>query len=407
VDRILATRRPGLGPVMLALAAVLALGSVIVPSAALATGNSLRVAAAATSASIGDTFTVQVIGNSAGKLSGTAASVTFDKTQLQVTAIVKGANWVAAGSAWAGFPLTANMATFIANANTAGKIPTIAAFFLGADSLAPGDHTLISVTFHAIANGSSSIDLPIGPLDGSMIDGAVATYGDALTVASTGGAVKVGPRPTSAIKALPAWIAATSIPVAWSGTPNGSPIATYDVQVRKAAWNGTFGTRIAWLTATATTTGTYAGVAGYTYCFSVRAKDTNAMSSSWTAETCIATPLDDRSLTRTGKWTLATGATYYKGTVLRATTLGASLTRSGFKARRIAILATTCPTCGSVKVYLGKTLLKTISLKSTATVNRKLITVATFTSTRTGSLVIKVSTSAKKVIIDGVVIRAS
>ena len=38
VDRILATRRPGLGPVMLALAAVLALGSVIVPSAALATG---------------------------------------------------------------------------------------------------------------------------------------------------------------------------------------------------------------------------------------------------------------------------------------------------------------------------------------------------------------------------------
>ncbi len=76
-------------------------------------------------------------------------------------------------------------------------------------------------------------------------------------------------------------------------------------------------------------------------------------------------------------------------------------------AKRIAIVATTCSTCGTVRVYLGSTLLKTISLKSTTTVNRKLITVTTFTSARTGTLSIKVYSSGKKVVIDGVAIGRS
>ena len=37
-------------------------------------------------------------------------------------------------------------------------------------------------------------------------------------------------------------------------------------------------------------------------------------------------------------------------------------------AKRIALVATTCPTCGSVKVYWGSTLIKTISLYSRTTV---------------------------------------
>ena len=73
-------------------------------------------------------------------------------------------------------------------------------------------------------------------------------------------------------------------------------------------------------------------------------------------------------------------------------------------AKRIALVATTCSTCGKVRVYWGSTLLRTISLYSATTVNRKLITVTTFASTRTGTLSIKVYSSGKKVIIDGVAI---
>ncbi len=84
---------------------------------------------------------------------------------------------------------------------------------------------------------------------------------------------------------------------------------------------------------------------------------------------------------------------------------GAKLTRTGIVASRIALLATTCATCGSVKVYLGSTLLKTVSLYSATTVYRKLISVKSWRSAHKGTLTIKVASSGKKVIIDGVVIR--
>jgi hypothetical protein len=63
------------------------------------------------------------------------------------------------------------------------------------------------------------------------------------------------------------------------------------------------------------------------------------------------------------------------------------------------------PTCGSIRVYWGSTLLKTISLKSAKTVNKKLITVVAWPAPKTGTLTIKVASSGKKVIIDGVAIR--
>lgn len=111
------------------------------------------------------------------------------------------------------------------------------------------------------------------------------------------------------------------------------------------------------------------------------------------------------SLTRSGSWTAGTGSAHYRSTYLRSYRYGAKLVRTGVVARRIAIVATTCPTCGSVKVYWGSTLLRTISLASTTTVNHQLITVKTFTSARTGTLTIRVISSSRKVVIDGVGIR--
>jgi hypothetical protein len=70
-------------------------------------------------------------------------------------------------------------------------------------------------------------------------------------------------------------------------------------------------------------------------------------------------------------------------------------------AKTLTLVATTCSTCGTVKVYWGSTLLKTISLASSTTVYRKVFTITTFSAVKTGTVVIKVSTSGKAVMIDG------
>ena len=113
----------------------------------------------------------------------------------------------------------------------------------------------------------------------------------------------------------------------------------------------------------------------------------------------------DRSLSRSSGWTSATGSAYYRSTYLRSYTYEARLVRTGLVGRQISLLATTCRTCGSVRVYLGSTLLRTISLYSPTTQYRRLITVATFASARSGTLTIRVSSSGRHVMVDGVAIR--
>jgi hypothetical protein len=209
---------------------------------------------------------------------------------------------------------------------------------------------------------------------------------------------------TATITRLLAWKASTSVAVSWGGTPGSYPISSYDVRYKRAAWNGTFGLYTMWRSASTATSGTFAGAAGNTYCFSARARDSHGGPSTWTADTCTATPLDDRSLTRGGTWSAGTGTPYYLETYVNSTSLNASLTRTSVQAKRFAIMATTCPTCGSVKVYWAGSLLKTISLASTTTVNKKLITVTTFSTVKTGTLKLVVGTSGKQVRIDGVAI---
>ena len=213
--------------------------------------------------------------------------------------------------------------------------------------------------------------------------------------------------PTAAVTALPTWLASLSVPLSWNAVAGTSAIASYDVRYRRAAWNGGFGSYVTWQSATTDTSATFPASPGSTYCFSVLARDTLAVPSAWTAETCTAVPLDDRSLGRSSGWAAGTGSAYYRSTYLRSSAYGAKLTRTGVVAKQIALVATTCPTCGKVRVYWGSTLLRTISLSSAITVNRKLITVTTFTGTRTGTLSIQVYSSDKKVIIDGVAIGRS
>jgi hypothetical protein len=195
------------------------------------------------------------------------------------------------------------------------------------------------------------------------------------------------------------------VPLAWRAKPALAAVTSYDLRFRTARWNGGFGSPVAWLGRTDGTRATFRASPGATYCFSVRARDADGGVSPWSRERCTAVPLDDRSLRRTLNWTARIGGDYFRATYLRTSTHGARLIRSGVVARRIALLATTCPACGTVDVYWGATLLRTISLRSATTTNRRLIAVRTFASARTGTLRIVVVSRGRTVIIDGVAIR--
>jgi hypothetical protein len=214
----------------------------------------------------------------------------------------------------------------------------------------------------------------------------------------------LAPAPSPWVAPLAARQTTTSFAVSWGASAGASPVSSYDVRFRRARWNGGFGGWATWQDATAATDGAFSAAKGYTYCLSVRARDTLGAVSAWTAGTCTAVPLDDRGLTRSAGWTAGAGTAYYAGTWLRTSAKYAKLTRTGVHAKRLALLATTCKGCGSVKVYWNGALLKTISLDAATTVTRQLLVVANWTSVRTGTLVIMVSSSHKKVILDGVAI---
>jgi hypothetical protein len=210
------------------------------------------------------------------------------------------------------------------------------------------------------------------------------------------------PPPVAHIDPVPTFLASPSIPVAWGGTPGAT---SYDVRYRRAPWNGSFGSFVTRFSATATTRATLTGLPGSTYCFSARARDAFGIVSAWTAETCTGIALDDRSLSASASWVSGTNASDYRGTYRRSATSGASLVRTGVVARRLAIVVTTCSTCGYVRVYWGSTLLRTISLKSATTIHRRLISVTAFGYVRTGTVTLRVYGSGHNVIIDGLAIR--
>jgi hypothetical protein len=395
---------------LLLAAAALAAGELVAPAVASAdTGgtNTVKVlnAPTITPPATGGTFSVSIVANGSTAISGAGAGLAFDKAKLQVTAIAKDATEAANGVTYLGFPSSGNLAMYVANANASGQIPNVSWTYLDGSSseTANADHGIYSVTFQVIALGDSTLSLNDSP---AILDGSVATYGTALAPLTTVNGIvhNSAAGPTASITPLAAWLGTNAVPVKWSGT--GSGPLTYDLQYRKAPPStAVFGALTPWQTGVSTTTATFTTAPGYTYCFSSRTHDGSG-TSAWTAETCTAAPLDDRALTRAGSWSAKTGSAFYRGTYLQTTSLGAKLTKTGVKVKRVALVASTCSTCGSVSVYLGSKLLKSISLKSTTTANKKLITVYTFSAATSGTLTIKVTSSGKKVIIDGVVLSA-
>jgi hypothetical protein len=111
------------------------------------------------------------------------------------------------------------------------------------------------------------------------------------------------------------------------------------------------------------------------------------------------TPADDRVLTRSAGWSALSSTLYFAGTYVSSTTKDATLTRTGVTAKRLALVATRCPTCGIVQVLWNGTLVQQIGLASSTTARKQVIALPAFGALRTGgTIVIKVVSSTGKVV---------
>jgi ELWxxDGT repeat protein len=213
------------------------------------------------------------------------------------------------------------------------------------------------------------------------------------TTAPTGGAITTN---------LPVFRLTTPFAVAWGSATDsgGSGVASYRAYAKTAPYNGAFASPTLFKTTSAPGGGSFQGMPGNTYCFNVRVADTVGNTSAPSAQRCTSLPVDDPVLGGAG-WTRRTGKFgYYRGSYSQSSTRGALLTLPGVQAKRLALVATTCPGCGSVQVFQGTTLLKQMSLSS-ANVDHRIIPIATFGSVHTGTVKIRVATSGKPVIVDG------
>jgi len=171
----------------LGLGAILAAGSLAAPLVTMAAGNTIKVTPATTTfaGTTGNTFTVSVVANTSVAISGAGATLSFDKSRLQLTSVAKDTAVTTDGAGYAGFPSASNMASFVAAANAAGSITGISWYFSDGSSFeaAGVDHVIYTATFQVIAAGDSSL-VPSDASGGSLISGDSSNYGDTVSVDS-------------------------------------------------------------------------------------------------------------------------------------------------------------------------------------------------------------------------------
>jgi hypothetical protein len=259
-----------------------------------------------------------------------------------------------------------------------------------------------------VAGASVPIAVKVDPVGSGNLDVTVSTGSRASDPDSSNGSVQARMRLVEA--EAPAGVAFTgatfdhafqlrpSFSVSWLGSDTGSGVASYDVRVRDAARDGPFAPPAAWQSATPVKRAIFPGRPGHTYCFSVRATDRDRNSSPWSAERCTATLLPPQAATRHGEWMVGSKRGQAPASV-RAHAPGASLVLAGVVARRLALVLTVCPGCGTLRVSWNGVGLRTIRLNAPQR-NRRELELVEFPSARRGTLTIA-QISPGNVSIDG------
>lgn len=241
--------------------------------------------------------------------------------------------------------------------------------------------------------------------------GVAATGDDVFTAIFSGnGDVAVSDRvddrtaPTARVSAPSATARNTTrVRVAWVAHDTQGGVATTSVRRRVARYDSRFGDWWLWLPQTSSREVSFTGRPGRTYCFGVRATDRAGNTGRWSGSRCTSTPVDDRTATASSGWRQITAERSYRDTATVTSSPGERLSLPGVRARKLYLVAKTCPGCGEVTVRLGDRWLKRISLRSVQVRHRRLLAVAEFARVRSGTLRVRVSTAGRPVAIDGLV----
>jgi hypothetical protein len=207
--------------------------------------------------------------------------------------------------------------------------------------------------------------------------------------------------PGVSVAKLPAIATTAAVTLSYSARDAVNRVRSYDVQYTHAttvwvnpAWPVTHG----WGT-TATSLPVHL-IGGIKYCFYVRATDDAGNVSAWSKPVCTTAPLDDRAMHKTAGFAAVTGSAFYLGTAYSTTHYGeAAWTTTSTRA--LYLVATTCPTCGSVEILEGNKPVGVINLHSATTVYKRVLAIPN-TRDRV-DFMIRVVSSGKRVVIDGVV----
>jgi hypothetical protein len=273
----------------------------------------------------------------------------------------------------------------------------------GGTAYAVAEPNSTNVTINGLTNGTSYTFT----VHAVTTDVATGDHAGFESVASN--AVTPSGVPIVAIKALPATIApvttAAKVTYSWTGTPKGSPIAKYDLYVRRAAFGKVLPGAWSLLKAGLRTTAYAVAInPGETLVISVRATDAASTLSGFApASQVVTSVLPTSKLTRSKSgWAKVGASTTYQSKTLGAAAQTASV--SGI--RRIFIVAATGVGYGSVTVWIGKTKIKALSLATTkakAKASSVFVVVLTAkqTSTLRGAVIVTVATKGKLVRLGG------
>lgn len=263
---------------------------------------------------------------------------------------------------------------------TSGITGTPSCTTTGTDGQPEGDYP-ISCTAGSLA--SSRYTFTFAP-------GTLTVDGTAPTAAATG--------PTWAVR-----LAGTSLD--WTASdPHG--IGGFRTSTRSRAPGSSYSTAVlsGWLTAHPVVLG-MAQALGRTICVQVAARDALDNVGPTTAQQCRHRPLDDKSLAASSGWTTTSDSRLWNGTARTTTKLGSTLRLASATAvDRLGVVATKCAGCGSVAVYVGGVKRGTLSLAASSTLRKQVVLLPRLASPASGAVVLKVTTTGKRVQLDGLVV---
>ena len=198
-----------------------------------------------------------------------------------------------------------------------------------------------------------------------------------------------------------------SVTLTWTRPVSSSAVTSYTLRMRTATPTRPFGAwvipaRWAKYTLTHLTT---ALPPGTTACFSIRATNRAGQVGPWSPTRCTARVVDDRAATVLSKgWRLMPSSSLYLRTGMATTKHAAYWRMYGVTTDRVGILATTCPTCGYVNVYVGRKKIGSISLTGPVLAYQQLRTLPRFRLTSGTLTVVVGSVAGKPVQLDGVLV---